>query len=107
MWPHKAGRKTLFHAAVNRFCAPKCLCRLALLHLLFVLAMLLPLWSCAALAAEAEQEGALRVWLAEHLQVSGWLETMQGIGVYSPKHLLASRVLGRLETSLDWTVTAT
>ena len=100
MLPHKAGRKALFHAPVRLACASSCLCRLCLF--LLMLAMGLSLWPRSAQAEDAGQEGGLRAWLADHLQVSGWLETMQGIGTYSPNHLLASRVLGRLETALDW-----
>ena len=100
MLPHKAGKKTLFHTLVRLACSPNRLFRLCLL--LIVLAVGLALCPRSAWAGASEQEGGPRSWLADHLQVSGWLETMQGIGTYSPNHLLASRVLGRLETALDW-----
>ena len=71
-----------------------------LLSLLCALSLCVPGVDGHACAGEAREEA--RSWLAERLRLSGWLETAQGVRLYSTDEPITSRLQARLEAAMDW-----
>ena len=71
-----------------------------LLSLLCALSLCVPGVDGHACAREPREEA--RSWLAERLRLSGWLETAQGVRLYSTDEPITSRLQARLEAAMDW-----